>query len=255
MFFPASKILGFFALPSNLVIVVGLLGVLLLLTLTRFKRTGRALMLFSLLVLAILGWSPIGNLLTIPLEERFPGWAPGKGEIAGIIVLGGGVTANVSEAHGEPALNEAGERFTAAATLARKYPQAKIVFSGGGAGLIRSLGVEAAWARRLLRDLGVPEDRLVLEDRSRNTFENLWYSREIIRARGWRNPTLVTLDLYTRRAVATARKQGWGEFFWVSALAKGEPAHGYKALQTYSRLTIFWYEVVAMGYSKLRGWV
>ena len=209
MFFPASKILGFFALPSNLVIVVGLLGVLLLLTLTRFKRTGRALMLFSLLVLAILGWSPIGNLLTIPLEERFPGWAPGKGEIAGIIVLGGGVTANVSEAHGEPVLNEAGERFTAAATLARKYPQAKIVFSGGGAGLIRSLGVEAPWARRLLRDLGVPEDRLVLEDRSRNTRENAVYSKKLAVPKKGERWLLITSAYHMPRSVGVFRRAGF----------------------------------------------
>ena len=70
MFFPLSKILGFFAIPSNLVICIGILGLLLLPT--RFARTGRRLAFASLILLAILGLSPLGNALIIPLEERFP---------------------------------------------------------------------------------------------------------------------------------------------------------------------------------------
>ena len=64
----------------------------------------------------------------------------------------------------------------------------------------------------------------------------------------------VTLDLYTRRAVATARKLGWTDFFWLSVYSSGEPAHGWKFLQTYSRVTILCYEVGAMMYSKMVGW-
>lgn len=207
MFFPASKILGFFALPSNLVMVIGIVGVLLLVT--RFKRIGQVLMVFSLVTLAILGWSPIGNLLTIPLEQQFPAWKPGKGEIAGIIVLGGGLTADVSEARGEPVLNEAGERLTAAATLAHQYPQAKIVFSGGDAGLVRSLGVEAPWALRLLRDLGVPEDRLIAEGRSRNTVENAVYTKELAAPKEGERWLLITSAYHMPRSIGVFRRAGF----------------------------------------------
>jgi uncharacterized SAM-binding protein YcdF (DUF218 family) len=109
----------------------------------------------------------------------------------------------------------------------------------------------AAYAQRL----GVPRAHLIEEDRSRNTFENLLYSLHIIEERGFRQPTLVALDLYTRRAVATARKLGWGDFYWLSVYSRGEPAYGYKWLQTHSRLTIFCYEVAATVYSKIVGWV
>ena len=67
-------------------------------------------------------------------------------------------------------------------------------------------------------------------------------------------PTLVTLDLYTRRAVATARKLGWGELYWLSVYSRGEPAYGWKFFQTYSRLSILLYEMGAMAYSKMVGW-
>jgi uncharacterized SAM-binding protein YcdF (DUF218 family) len=103
--------------------------------------------------------------------------------------------------------------------------------------------------------LGIPREKLVEEDRSRNTHENLLYSLDIIRRERLRQPTLVTLDLYTRRAVATAKRLGWENFHWLSVYSEGEPAYGYKWLQTHSRLTIFCYEVAAMVYSKMVGWV
>jgi uncharacterized SAM-binding protein YcdF (DUF218 family) len=103
--------------------------------------------------------------------------------------------------------------------------------------------------------LGVPREHLIEEDRSRNTWENLLYSMQIIREQHLERPTLVTLDLYTRRAGATARKQGWEDFYWLSSVSAGEPAFGSKRFQTYSRLTILAYELAAMAYSKWVGWV
>ena len=48
---------------------------------------------------------------------------------------------------------------------------------------------------------------------------------------------------------------GWKDFHWLSAFSEGEPAHGYKWIQTHSRVTIFCYEVGAMMFSKIVGWV
>ena len=103
--------------------------------------------------------------------------------------------------------------------------------------------------------LGVPRENIIEEDRSRNTYENLLYSLEIIEAERMSQPMLVTLDLYTRRAVATAQKMGWRDLYWVSVFSEGEPAYGYKWLQTHSRLTIFCYEIFATIYSKMVGWI
>jgi hypothetical protein len=135
----------------------------------------------------------------------------------------------------------------------RKFPEAKLILStGDNQGLgITNAQVMADYAARL----GVSRGNLIEEDRSRTTFENLRYSMDIIQAAGLQQPTLVTLDLYTRRAVATAKKQGWHDFYWLSVFSEGEPAHGHKWLQTHSRLTIFCYELAAMVYSKIMGWV
>jgi len=207
MFFPLSKILGFFAIPSNLAISIGLLGLLLLPT--RFARTGRALAFASLIVLAILGLSPVGNALMIPLEDRFPRWDATRGAPDGIIVLGGAISPDVSAARDEVALNEAAERLTVAAELARHYPAARIVFSGGSGALIYDEGAEAPFALRLLQDLGIPRARILLEDRSRNTVENAIFSKALIEPKPGERWLLVTSAHHLPRAIGVFRKMGF----------------------------------------------
>jgi uncharacterized SAM-binding protein YcdF (DUF218 family) len=134
----------------------------------------------------------------------------------------------------------------------KRFPQARLILStGDNQGLgVSNASVMADYAA----GLGIPRQCLIEEDRSRNTVQNLRYSMEIIQREGLRQPTLVTLDLYTRRAVATAKKLGWVDFNWLSVYSQGQPAYGYKWLQTNSRITIFCYEVGAMLYSKMVGW-
>jgi uncharacterized SAM-binding protein YcdF (DUF218 family) len=135
----------------------------------------------------------------------------------------------------------------------RRFPQASLIMcTGDNQRLgVTNASVMAAWAV----SLGVPAANVIEEDQSLNTYENLSYAMQIIRERNFRQPTLVTLDLYTRRAVATARKMGWTDFYWLSVYSSGEPAYGYKWIQTHSRLTLYVYEVMAMVYSKIKGWV
>ena len=207
MFFPLSKILGFFAIPSNLVISIGLVGLSLLPT--RLARAGRALAFASLIVLAILGLSPVGNALMIPLEDRFPRWDATRGAPDGIIVLGGAISPDVSAARDEVALNEAAERLTVAVELARRYPAARIVFSGGSGALIYDEGAEAPFALRLLEDLGVPRARILLEDRSRNTVENAIFSKALVQPKPGGRWLLVTSAHHMPRAIGVFRKMGF----------------------------------------------
>jgi hypothetical protein len=72
-----SKIAGFFVVPSNLLILIGIVGVLLLCT--RFTGGGRRFLVTSVVLLAIGGLSPLGNSLIFPLEQRFPAWDASHG--------------------------------------------------------------------------------------------------------------------------------------------------------------------------------
>jgi uncharacterized SAM-binding protein YcdF (DUF218 family) len=135
----------------------------------------------------------------------------------------------------------------------RKFPQAKLILSTGDN---QRMGITNA---KVMADyaasLGVPRANLIEEDQSRDTYQNLAHSWEIIKQEGFEQPTLVTHAFYTRRASATARKMGWGNYYWLSAYSKGESGYGHKWLQTHSRMTILLYEILAMVYSKAVGWV
>ena len=205
MFFVLSKLLAFFTVPSNLVILVGILGLLLLTT--RFARAGRWLAFVSLVVLAILGFSPIGNALIIPLENRFPPWDAARGAPDGIIVLGGVIDA--SGPGNEVMLNEAAERLAVVPELARRYPNAHILFSGGNSALVDHSRAEANFAARLLESLGVARSRITLEDRSRNTVENAVFSKAIIRPNPGDRWLLVTSAHHMPRAIGVFRKVGF----------------------------------------------
>jgi uncharacterized SAM-binding protein YcdF (DUF218 family) len=207
MFFALSKFFGFFANPSNLVVSLGVLGVLLLLT--PWRRAGFWLATASMVVIAVLGLSPIGNALLAPLEARFPPWDASRGAPLGIVVLGGAITPDVSMAHPQIALNEAAERVTAAAALARRYPEARIIYSGGSGALVYDEGSEAPLALALLESLGLARERIVLEDRSRNTVENALFSKAIAQPKPGDRWLLVTSAYHMPRAMGAFHKAGF----------------------------------------------
>ncbi len=207
MFFALSKILGFFALPSNLMVSAGLVGALALAA--GWRRTGTALLIAAIVVIAVAGLSPLGNILILTLEDRFPKPDPADARpVAGIVVLGGSFDTLVSGARGEIALNEAAERLTAVAELARVHPQARIIFSGGAGTLFYDGASEAEVAARLLASFGIAPDRVEREDRSRNTRENALFSREVAgnTAGRW---LLVTSAYHMPRAIGCFRVAGF----------------------------------------------
>jgi uncharacterized SAM-binding protein YcdF (DUF218 family) len=207
MFFTLSKILGFFAAPSNLLISIGVLGLILLCT--RFTRLASWLIVTSLVLLAIAGLSPLGNALILPLEERFPRWDASRGAPDGIVLLGGMITPEVSAARGAVALNEAAERITATAELARRYPNARIVMTGGSSALIFDEGIEAIFAVRQLEALGVAHDRITAEEQSRNTIENAMFSRLVANPKPGERWLLVTSASHMPRAMGAFRAAGF----------------------------------------------
>jgi uncharacterized SAM-binding protein YcdF (DUF218 family) len=207
MFFLLSKILGFFALPSNLAATVAAVGVVLLFT--RFQRAGRLLATSGVVLLLIAGLSPLGNALIYPLEERFPPWDASRGAPVGIVVLGGAIGPDISAARGTPDLNESAERLTAVADLARKYPSAHIVYSGGNARLMLNGRIEADFAVTLFESFGIPRARIIIERKSRNTIENAIFTKELVDPRPGERWLLVTSAYHMPRAIGVFRQAGF----------------------------------------------
>lgn len=194
-------------LPTNLLMVLGLVGVLLLVS--RFAALGRTLLVVSVVLLAICGFSPLGNILLYPLEQRFPPWGAAQGDPDGIVVLGGPIDADLSVAHDTPVIRSAPDRIIAAATLARRYPNARIIFSGGSPNLIANDAREADFAGEVFQNLGIDKSRLTMERRSRNTFENAEFSKAIAAPKPGERWLLVTSAFHMPRSVGVFRKTGF----------------------------------------------
>lgn len=200
------EIMRFFAQPSNLLMAVALIGAGLMLT--PLARFGRRLAVLALILLALCGWLPVGNVLIAPLEQRFPKWDGARGAPDGIVVLGGAIGPDLSAAHREPSLNESAERMTAVADLARRYPTARILFTGG-AGRRGQGASEADHALLLFESFGIARERIELEDRARNTLENAMFSRGIANPKYAERWLLVTSAHHMPRAVGIFRQAGF----------------------------------------------
>lgn len=207
MFFVLSKTLGVMLLPANLLIGVGLAGAVLLAT--RFASLGRKLMLASVLLLGIFGFSPLGAWLLYSLESRFPAWDAARGAPDGIVVLGGSIDADVSAAHGAPVVSAGADRLIAVAVLARRYPNARIIFTGGSGNLISNDAKEADYASAVFDSLGVPRERVTMERHARNTVENAEFAKSIAAPKSGERWLLVTSAFHMPRSVGVFRKAGF----------------------------------------------
>lgn len=195
-----------------LVSVEFLFGLALLIALIFMRsrpRLARTLLVAALLAILALTLLPLGSLLLAPLEDRFPRPAALPSEVAGIVVMGGSFDLPVSGARRTIALNGTAERLTTAVTLARRYPDAKIWFSGGTNELLPDDQLEADEARAFFVEMGIAPDRVVLEAEARTTHENAERLAAMATPEGSGIWLLVTSASHMPRSVGVFRKIGW----------------------------------------------
>jgi uncharacterized SAM-binding protein YcdF (DUF218 family) len=207
MAFVLSKLFWLVAEPSNLFVILLCLAAALLFT--RWRRWGRwltALLAAAGLLVAVV---PVSEWLLLPLENRFGPPDPMPDRVDGVIVLGGSISTYLTELRGQPVINEHGERFLAMAALARRYPQAKLVFSGGSASLLDPAFREADAARMALHEMGVDVGRVIFERRSRNTYENVIDSKALVQPQPGETWLVVTSAWHMPRAIGIFRRAGW----------------------------------------------
>ncbi|MBX3577902.1 MAG: YdcF family protein [Rhizobiaceae bacterium] len=212
MFFVLSKTLGFFVQPLNFAILLLVLGLLALMV--GWRRLAGLGVAAAAAILALAAWTSLGTNLLSPLEERFARPDPAPERVAGIVVLGGGLEGQVNEARGGYEMNSSGDRFVEAAVLARRYPDARIVISGGSGTLMLEGEADADTAPRLLAALGVDPARLILENRSRNTDENARFSKEMANPQPGETWLLATSAFHMPRSMALFRKVDFPVLPW-----------------------------------------
>lgn len=210
LFFTLSKIAWAFLSPGNLIIFALAFGALLL----AFNKVGAAkiILIPSALVSFIVMAYPVSDYLMQPLEKRFTVSANMPAQIDGIIVLGGGEDLKRSLSWQVAELGIAGDRYIGAADLANLYPTAPVIFTGGSGSLsLQNSSGEGAIARKLLTSVGINNERLIIESKSRNTYENFINTKPLLpkysngQAHG--RYFLVTSAFHMPRAVGIARQQ------------------------------------------------
>jgi uncharacterized SAM-binding protein YcdF (DUF218 family) len=207
VFFYASKILWYCLQPSGLLLVLMLAGASLLIA--RYQTAGRRLVLAAAMLLLFGGLLPLSTWLVLPLEQRFARADLSGRAVDGIIVLGGMEDPRVSTARHAHAIDEAAERLTEAAALARRFPQSKIVLTGGSAEILSAPTIGADAAALVLRDIGISGDRLLLEREARDTWENALKTKKLVNPEPGKRWLLVTSAWHMPRAMGAFRKAGF----------------------------------------------
>lgn len=217
MFFYLAKAVWFVLQPSTSIAL--LIGYGAILIWTGWARWGRRFVSIGAILLLVVGLSPLGNALILPLEDRFP-----RADLdqepapAGLIILGGAENRLVGSARKAPTLNEAGERLLEGAMLALRFPNAKVAFSGGDAGILYKSDSEAQGAADILTDLGVERGRLVLEANARDTYENaVFLKKELDRGGAFSEGTrwlLITSAYHMPRSMGAFRQAGFDVEPW-----------------------------------------
>jgi len=93
------------------------------------------------------------------------------------------------------------------ADLARRYPAAKLVFSGGSGKLFGG-PAEADFVLPLFESFGIARERVMLEAKSRNTAENAQFTKELVPKSGERW-LLVTSAYHMPRSMGAFRRVGF----------------------------------------------
>lgn len=162
----------------------------------------------ALAAMFIVGTTPLGELLIERLEDRFPRPDLAGASIDGFVVLGGAEDGRVGGARKVIAVGDAGERYIEAVVLARRFPKARVVFSGGSHPLSGATEPEARSAARIFEALGVAGERMTLEDMSVTTWENAMFSAPLIAQKPGERWLLVTSAWQMPRAIGAFRKAG-----------------------------------------------
>jgi uncharacterized SAM-binding protein YcdF (DUF218 family) len=207
MFHFLSKLMFLAVQPSVVCLVILVAG--LLSGRKRLAGVGLALLL-------VIGFSPLGNWLMLPLEERFarPELELLAGKVSGIIILGGFEDAYVTQGRGVLALNEAAERLTEASVLARRLPDTRVIFSGGSDSILNAAPSAAPAIAAFLQASGIAAERLVLEQAARNTRENATLTFDLVRPKPGEKWLMVTSAFHMPRSMGLFRMAGFDVVAW-----------------------------------------
>ena len=216
LFFWASKLVWALISPDSLLVILLVTGTLLL-SLPAYpflQKLGRRTLVLTSVLTLLVAFLPVGEWLMYPLERRFTTNPELPARVDGIIVLGGALNAARSSAWGQAETDDAAERLSAFVSLARRYPDARLVFTGGSGGLTTQDFKEADYLPTLLQEAGMGARALEIENQSRNTWENAVFSKNLVQPRAGENWVLITSAFHMPRSTGIFCQQQWPVVPW-----------------------------------------
>jgi uncharacterized SAM-binding protein YcdF (DUF218 family) len=193
--------------PSNLIVILILLSLVALLF--GGLKFGRRVLGIAVLFLLLPALLPIEDLVATPLENRLSAPDPFPNQVEGILVLGGAIDWETSRSRQQLSVNDNAERMIAAAALARRYPNAKLVFTGLFREIIpnefntlpnqKSSFFGEEYSGRQITYLGS----------ARSTFEEALLASKSLKPQAGERWLLVTSAYHMPRAFLTFQAQGW----------------------------------------------
>jgi uncharacterized SAM-binding protein YcdF (DUF218 family) len=254
LFFILSKLAWGLLSPTNIIILFMALGTFFL-----FKgaiAAAKKVLISTVIVTLLLTVYPFSDSLMFPLESRFNKPLVMPEQIAGIIVLGGGEQLKTSLSWQSAELGAGGDRYLGSAILAKRYPTAPVIFSGGNNLLsFQGKGDEGNIARRLLTAIGIDKNRLIIESQSRNTNENFLLIRPLLPEKTGQY-LLVTSAFHMPRAMGIARQQGLNMIAYPVDYRSNRPALHQWGFNLYEHLEVLepaWREWVGLTVYYLTG--
>lgn len=193
--------------PSSIVVFVLLFSLLcLIFGALKLGRSSLGLALILLLLPALL---PLEALLASSLESRLKALNPLPNQVEGILVLGGSVDWEVSQEQQMMSLNESAERMIAAAALAKRYPNAKLVFTGLFRELIPNDFSEQEYPQSLFFGPEFGGRQIIYLGAARSTYEEALLGIQTLKPQAGERWLLVTSAYHMPRAYLTFQAQGW----------------------------------------------
>ena len=207
VFFLASKVIWALISPDSLIVILGVSAWIA--AILKWQRVSRSVLASCALLLVLIGFFPVGEWLIAPLENRFTTNAALPSEVDGIIVLGGAILPRLSNTWQQPEVNGSADRLINFLYLARLYPNAQLVFTGGSGAVSEQEFKEAEMAQILFDQLGLAQRAIIFESESHNTSENARHSKALVTPESDENWLLVTSAFHMPRSIGVFCQEQW----------------------------------------------
>ena len=207
MSFYLSKIIWLLLNPFNIFIFFTVFTILLYLF--SYKKTGILIFITNSFFLFLISFLPIGNYLIHQIEKEYHLNTVIPENLDGILILGGATNPIMFKEFKQISVNGSAERLIESIELIKKFKNAKIIFIGGSGVINRPDLGHAQVAKSFYKKMGLLENKIIYENNSRNTYENILFSKKIAKPQKDQKWLLITSASHMKRALLIGSKHNW----------------------------------------------